>query len=48
MQKIFELFERKIINQNKRIESLTKEKNSDIYIEKEKKDNDKNLDDSSS
>ena len=48
MQKIFELFERKIINQNKRIESLTKEKNSDIYIEKEKKDNDKKLDDSSS
>ena len=48
MQKIIELFERKIINQNKRIESLTKEKNSDIYIEKEKKDNDKKLDDSSS
>ena len=48
MQKIFDLFGKKIENQNKKIESLTKEKNPDIQKEKTQKEKDKNSDDSSS
>ena len=47
MQKIFELFEKKIENQNKKIESLTKER-SVIKEEKIQKEKEKKSDDSSS
>ena len=48
MQKVMELFEKKIENQNKKIESLTKEKQQKIPQEKIEKDKKENSDDSSS
>ena len=47
-EKVFDLFEKKIENQNKKIESLTKEKQPDIQKEKAKKDVKENPDDTSS
>ena len=47
MEKVFDLFEKKIENQNKKIESLIKEKNL-IQKEKIQKEKEKNSDDSSS
>jgi len=47
MKKVFDLFEKKIENQNKKIESLIKEKNL-IQKEKIQKQKEKNSDDSSS
>ena len=47
MKKVFDLFEKKIENQNKKIESLIKEKNL-IQKEKMQKQKEKNSDDSSS
>jgi len=47
-EKVFDLFEKKIENQNKKIESLTKEKQPDIQNEKAKKDVKENPDDTSS
>ena len=47
MEKVFDLFEKKIENQNKKIESLIKEKNL-IQNEKIQKEKEKNSDDSSS
>ena len=48
MQKVMELFEKKIENQNKKFESLTKEKQQKIPQEKIEKDKKENSDDSSS
>jgi len=48
MQKEMELFKKKIENQNKKIESLTKEKQQKIPQEKIEKDKKENSDDSSS
>ena len=48
MQKVFDLFEKKIENQNKKIESLTKEKQPNAPKEKIQKENIKNSDDDSS
>ena len=48
MQKVMELFEKKIENQNKKIERLTKEKQQKIPQEKIEKDKKENSDDSSS
>ena len=47
-EKVFDLFEKKIENQNKKIESLTKEKQPNIQKEKAKKDVKENPDDTSS
>ena len=48
MQKVLDLFEKKIENQNKKIESLTKEKQPNAPKEKIQKENIKNSDDDSS
>ena len=48
MQKVLDLFEKKIENQNKKIESLTKEKQPNVPKEKIQKENIKNHDDDSS
>ena len=47
-EKVFDLFEKKIENQNKKIESLTKEKQPNILKEKIKKEVKENPDDTSS